>query len=108
MVSEPSEPIAISVYPDHQNIAIDNFSVTALNENAGNQIDIEFDISEVDQIWIYKKESDQRPRILRKIEPPETQYIDRRVDARRQTEYFIQVIFSDGVKSLYSNSKIAE
>ncbi len=108
LVSEPSEPITAEVFPDHRDVPINDFTVQKLTNQQVVEIKVNFDLQDIYQVWIYKQKDESKPRILRKIEPPLNRYQDKRISQDEQYEYFIQVIFEDGVKSIYSDTKSIE
>ena len=106
LMSEPSEPITGFGLVDHSDFPIDNFTVASLNSKK-TEISYDFPNDEIFEVWIYKKTEGADTRILRKLEPPKTSFIDQNIKEEESYSYFIQVVFIDGVKSEYSITKIA-
>ena len=105
--SEPAHPIAGTALPNHDDINVNDFRVFTRNEKEVLVVPY-FDMRDVYQIFVYKRDMDQRKSSLLAILEPgvfmEAKDTDISQD-RSKTEYFLKAYFKDGAVSPYSKAK---
>lgn len=104
LVSDPSQPISSFAFKDYNSFPIDAFEVQYTSQKEI-QIDCQFPTQELFEILIYKTTNEGPPRMLRRISNGQIAYVDTNIKEDNEYLYFIQVVFDDGVKSAFSNSK---
>lgn len=101
--SIPSRPITGEIIKSYDDFPIDNFSVT--KEKKFNRISWTYPKQDVFEIWIYKIEDEEKPRLLRKLAPSKTSFDDPIIKKRSEYQYFLRVYFNEGEKTNYSIKK---
>ena len=103
-LSRASRPIVVKTLPNHTDIAIDNWSVAWI-ENRSIEFSHQLFDSEIEEIRLFKKVEDGAPFELARLQSSELIYSDGNVKKGKNYKYFVQILFTDGAKSKYSEMK---
>lgn len=103
-VSEPSQPIVITVLPDHSKIDVEAWTLKR-DDNGRIVLTHELDNESIEEIRIYKSINNGNPFELAILPAAQVQFVDQASGNDEVNSYFIRILFLDGTKSPYSQKK---
>ena len=105
-VSDPSDPVVGEAFKTLASFPVNSFEVIKSEDD--NLIKWDFDFKEIFEVWIYKRVEGEKPRLLRKVEPPVLEFLEKGIDPDLKSKYFLQIYFNNGRTSDYSLEKEAK